>query len=250
MNKRLISITVVIMFVLFVGVQMRQQLISQSTFSNAEIRYGATGKDVVELQGRLRFLGFYKSSVDGDYGYNTLKAVKWFQSEFGLKVDGVVGSKTKLKLWEASKSWRPTAADVPSGSGNTVKANYTSPAKIMGLSQNDLNLMANAVYGESRGEPYVGQVAVAAVILNRVKSASFPNTVSGVIFQPGAFTAVADGQIWLTPNATAKKAVRDALNGWDPSGGCIYYFNPATATSKWIWSRPQVKTIGKHIFCM
>ncbi len=238
------------MFVLFVGVQMRQQLASQSTFSNAVIRYGATGKDVVELQGRLRFLGFYKSSVDGDYGYNTLKAVKWFQSEFGLKADGIVGSKTKLKLWEASKSWRPTAADVSGGSGNTVKANYTSPAKIMGLSENDLKLMANAVYGEARGEPYVGQVAVAAVILNRIKSASFPNTVSGVIFQPGAFTAVADGQIWLTPNATAKKAVRDALNGWDPSGGCIYYFNPVTATSKWIWSRPQVKTIGKHIFCM
>lgn len=250
MNKRLISITVLIMFVLFVGIQMRQQLASQSTFSNAVIRYGATGKDVVELQGRLRFLGFYKSSVDGDYGYNTLKAVKWFQSEFGLKADGVVGSKTKLKLWEASKNWRPTATDVPGGSENTVKANYTSPAKIMGLSENDLKLMANAVYGEARGEPYVGQVAVAAVILNRIKSASFPNTVSGVIFQPGAFTAVADGQIWLTPNATAKKAVRDALNGWDPSGGCIYYFNPVTATSKWIWSRPQVKTIGKHIFCM
>ncbi len=100
-----------------------------------------------------------------------------------------------------------------------------------------------------RGEPYIGQVAVAAVILNRVKSASFPNTVSGVIFQPGAFTAVADGQIWLTPNESTKKAVKDALNGWDPTGGCIYYFNPATATSKWIWSRPQVKNIGKHIFC-
>ncbi|MBW7457326.1 cell wall hydrolase, partial [Paenibacillus sepulcri] len=120
----------------------------------------------------------------------------------------------------------------------------------LGLSANDLKLMANAVYGESRGEPYVGQVAVAAVILNRVKSPSFPNSISGVIFQPGAFTAVADGQIWLTPNESATKAVNDAINGWDPSGGCTYYFNPETATSKWIWSRPQVKTIGKHIFCM
>lgn len=109
--------------------------------------------------------------------------------------------------------------------------------------------MANAVYGESRGEPYIGQIAVAAVILNRVQSPSFPNTVSGVIFQPGAFTAVADGQIWLTPNESASNAVRDALNGMDPTGGCIYYFNPETATSKWIWSRPQVKQIGKHIFC-
>jgi N-acetylmuramoyl-L-alanine amidase len=116
-------------------------------------------------------------------------------------------------------------------------------------SANDLKIMANAVYGESRGEPYEGQVAVAAVILNRVKSPNFPNTPTGVVFQPGAFTAVSDGQIWLTPNDRAKKAVQDAINGWDPSDGCTYYFNPDTATSKWIWSRPQVKRIGKHIFC-
>lgn len=109
--------------------------------------------------------------------------------------------------------------------------------------------MANAVYGEARGEPYIGQVAVAAVILNRLQHPSFPDTVAGVIFQPGAFTAVADGQIWLTPNETARKAVLDAINGWDPSGGAIYYFNPATATSAWIWSRPQIKRIGQHIFC-
>lgn len=117
------------------------------------------------------------------------------------------------------------------------------------ISANDLKLMANAVYGEARGEPYIGQVAIAAVIINRTKSPNFPETPSGVIFEPRAFTAVADGQIWLTPNENAKKAVRDALKGWDPTGGCTYYFNPATATSKWIWSRPQVKRIGKHIFC-
>lgn len=117
------------------------------------------------------------------------------------------------------------------------------------VSDNDLRLMANAVYGESRGEPFEGQVAVAAVILNRVKSSSFPNTPSAVIFEPRAFTAVADGQIWLEPNESASKAVRSALKGWDPTGGCTYYFNPATATSKWIWSRPQAKKIGKHIFC-
>ena len=110
-------------------------------------------------------------------------------------------------------------------------------------------MMANAVYGEARGESYEGQVAVAAVILNRVDNPSFPDTPSGVIFQPGAFTAVADGQIWLTPNESALKAVQDALNGWDPTDGCLYYFNPETATSKWIWSRPQYKKIGKHIFC-
>jgi N-acetylmuramoyl-L-alanine amidase len=112
-----------------------------------------------------------------------------------------------------------------------------------------LKLMANAVYGEARGEPYEGQVAVAAVILNRVNSSTFPNTVSGVIFEPLAFTAVADGQIWLTPNETAQKAVMDAINGWDPSQNALYYFNPDTATSKWIWSRSQIKRIGKHIFC-
>lgn len=109
--------------------------------------------------------------------------------------------------------------------------------------------MARTVYGEARGEPYTGQVAVAAVILNRLYSPQFPNTVSGVIFQPGAFTAVNDGQIWLTPDSTAYKAVHDAVNGWDPSGEALYYFNPATATSKWIWSRPQIKQIGRHIFC-
>lgn len=117
------------------------------------------------------------------------------------------------------------------------------------LSANDKRLMANAVYGEARGEPYIGQVAIAAVILNRTKSPNFPETPAGVIFEPRAFTAVADGQIWLEPNEQAIKAVQDALKGWDPTGGCIYYFNPATATSKWIWSRPQVKRIGKHIFC-
>ncbi|HLS07385.1 MAG TPA: cell wall hydrolase, partial [Bacillota bacterium] len=118
-----------------------------------------------------------------------------------------------------------------------------------GYSQNDIQLMSNAVYGEARGEPYEGQVAVAAVILNRVKSPSFPNTIAGVIFEPRAFTAVADGQIWLTPNERAKEAVIDAINGWDPSGNAMYYFNPDTATSSWIWSRPQIKKIGKHIFC-
>lgn len=117
-----------------------------------------------------------------------------------------------------------------------------------GFSQNDIRLMANAVYGEARGEPYIGQVAIAAVILNRLEDKRFPKTVAGVIYEPGAFTAVSDGQINLTPNKTARSAVMDAINGVDPTGGCNYYFNPATATSKWIWSRPQVKRIGKHIF--
>lgn len=113
----------------------------------------------------------------------------------------------------------------------------------------DVWMLARCITGEARGEPYTGQVAVGAVTINRVKSASFPNTISGVIFQPGAYTAVSDGQIWLNINSTSLKAARDAMAGWDPTYGCIYYFNPATATSKWIWSRPQVLRIGRHIFC-
>ncbi|EOS56946.1 spore cortex-lytic enzyme [Paenibacillus barengoltzii] len=239
---------------------------AQPAFSEQVIDYGAFGKDVYELQGRLAYLGFYHGKLDSYFGPKTLEALKWFQSEFGMKVDGLAGPKTKLKLYNATKNWKPGmeyantggsnksqdgAANKSSG-GGSVKAESEdlSASNTMGLSENDLKIMANAVYGEARGEPFEGQVAVAAVILNRVKSPSFPNTVSGVIFQPGAFTAVADGQIWLEPNEQARKAVQQALNGWDPTGGCLYYFNPKTATSKWIWSRPQVKTIGEHIFCM
>lgn len=119
----------------------------------------------------------------------------------------------------------------------------------LGSNATNLNLLSRLVYAEARGEPYKGQVAVAAVVLNRVSNPNFPNTISGVIYQSGAFDVVSDGQINLTPNSTAKKAAQDALNGWDPTSGCIYYFNPDTATSKWIWSRPQVLQIGKHIFC-
>ncbi|MDR6722259.1 N-acetylmuramoyl-L-alanine amidase [Paenibacillus amylolyticus] len=229
------------------------------TFSSNAVKYGSYGQDVYELQGRLKYLGFYNGKIDSNFGSSTLKSVKWFQSEFGMKADGVVGAKTKLKLYNATKQWSPTEPPLhkqPAGNkkGNTDSANQEQSdmgsANTMGLSENELKIMANAVYGEARGEPFEGQVAVAAVILNRVNSPSFPSTPSGVIFQPGAFTAVADGQIYLEPNAQARKAVEQAMNGWDPSGGCLYYFNPKTATSKWIWTRPQVKTIGQHIFCM
>jgi N-acetylmuramoyl-L-alanine amidase len=254
MNKRLIIITFSIIFMLFTAYELKSHYPSKETFSKNEVRYGATGSDVSELQGRLKFIGFYTGNLDGDYGYKTLLAVKRFQGEFGMIVDGIVGPKTKLRLWEATKNWRPTA---PAGGTNEnankdgtppATANLT-PSSNLGFSAQEINLMANAVNGEARGEPFIGQVAVAAVILNRVKSASFPNTISGVIFQPGAFTAVADGQIYLTPNESSKKAVKEAINGLDPSGDCLYYFNPDTATSKWIWSRPQIKQIGKHIFC-
>ncbi|MFB5759664.1 spore cortex-lytic enzyme [Paenibacillus medicaginis] len=240
---------------------------AEAVFSSKPIASGSYGQDVYELQSRLKLLGFYYGKVDSQFGSKTLRSVKWFQGEFGIKPDGVVGPKTKLKLVNATGHWKPTEtplhkqgtkrqASSNGGARDGVKATSTaevvslSPGRANGLSENELKMMANAVYGEARGEPFEGQVAVAAVILNRVKSPSFPNTPSGVIFQPGAFTAVADGQIWLTPNPQARKAVQQALNGWDPSGGCLYYFNPKTATSKWIWTRPQVKTIGEHIFCM
>ena len=244
-------------------------------FSNQVIQRGAVGDDVIELQSRLQYIGYFKGQIDGVFGWGTYWALRNFQKEYGLPIDGLAGADTKQKLVKASqyneqfvknqinqgkkftyyggvdvkKQTTPNANNNQSAK-QAPKPNKPSAANTPnGFSQNDIQLMANAVHGESRGEPYIGQVAVAAVILNRVESASFPNTVSGVIFEPGAFTAVADGQIWLTPNETSKKAVLDAINGWDPSGGAIYYFNPATATSSWIWSRPQIKKIGKHIFC-
>ncbi len=179
------------------------------------------------IQTKLKRWGYYSGAVDGIYGPLTKKAVRYFQSKNGLAVDGIVGPQTARAL----------GMTLSSGSGSS-------------LSSSDLNLLAKCVYAEARGEPYTGQVAVAAVVLNRVKSASFPNTISGVIYQPYAFTAVNDGQINLTPNSTAYKAAQDALNGWDPTYGCLYYYNPATATSSWIWSRQTVVTIGKHVFAI
>lgn len=206
-------------------------------FSDQVIQRGATGSDVTELQTRLKKIGYYKGEIDGVYGWSTYWAVRNFQDRFGLPVDGLVGSNTKQKLLRASGE-----VTLPKG----IKKASNTPS---GFSNNEIRLIANAVHGEARGEPYVGQVAVAAVILNRLENAAFPDTVSGVIFEPRAFTAVADGQIWLEPNEKSRKAVIDAMNGWDPTGGAIYYFNPDTATSPWIWTRPQIKTIGNHIFC-
>ncbi|WP_409978520.1 spore cortex-lytic enzyme [Anoxybacteroides amylolyticum] len=241
-------------------------------FSNQVIQRGAVGDDVLELQARLQYIGFYNGKIDGVFGWGTYWALRNFQYKFGLPVDGLAGEGTKAKLVKVSKYYesfvkeqirkgtsfthyggKPLSEQVKQGDNNataektTVQTTATNVPK--GFSQNDIRLLANAVYGEARGEPYIGQVAVAAVILNRLEHPSFPKSIAGIIFQPGAFTAVSDGQIWLTPNETAKKAVLDALNGWDPSGGAIYYFNPETATNGWIWSRPQIKQIGKHIFC-
>ena len=189
-------------------------------------KYGSRGSEVTQIQTKLKRWGYYNGNIDGIYGSQTLAAVKYFQRKNGLAVDGIAGPKTLAAMGIYSSSSSGT-------SNNTI----------------DLNLLAKLVYGEARGEPYAGQVAVAAVVLNRVKNSSFPNTISGVIYQSGAFDVVRDGQINLTPNSTAKKAAQDALNGWDPSYGAIYYFNPNTATNKWIWSRPMTVTIGNHRFC-
>lgn len=182
----------------------------------------ATSSQNKQIQQKLKDLGYYFGSVDGIYGNATRNAVVAFQKANGLTADGVAGPKTIAALG----------------------LNFNS------VTSSDLYLLAKCVHAEARGEPYVGQVAVAAVILNRVKDAAFPNTISGVVYQPWAFTAVNDGQINLEPNSTAYQAAQDALNGWDPTYGCLYYYNPTTATSKWIFSRQTVVTIGKHVFAI
>ncbi len=191
-------------------------------------KYGSRGSEVTQIQTKLKRWGYYNGNIDGIYGTQTVNAVKYFQRKNGLAVDGIAGPNTLKAMGIFSSS-----------SGSSSSSSNSS----------DLNLLSRLVYGEARGEPYAGQVAVAAVVLNRVKSSSFPNTISGVIYQSGAFDVVSDGQINLTPNSTAKKAAQDALNGWDPTYGAIYYFNPNTATNKWIWSRPMTVTIGNHRFC-
>ena len=194
-------------------------------------KYGSRGEEVRTIQTKLKRWGYYNGNIDGIYGSQTLAAVKLFQKKNGLTVDGIAGTKTLQAMGIFNSS----------GNSNSNSSSSTNSS--------DLNLLSRLVYGEARGEPYTGQVAVAAVVLNRVKSSSFPNTIAGVIYQKGAFDVVSDGQINLTPNDTAKKAAQDALNGWDPSNGAIYYFNPSTATNKWIWSRPMTVTIGSHRFC-
>lgn len=191
-------------------------------------KYGSRGSEVTQIQTKLKRWGYYSGSIDGIYGNQTVNAVKYFQRKNGLTVDGIAGPATLKAMGITSSS-----------SSSSSSSNYNS----------NLNLLARVIYGEARGEPYTGKVAVGAVVMNRIKSSSFPNTLSGVVYQSGAFDAVKDGQVNLTPNDTARKAAQDALNGWDPSYGAIYYFNPSTATNKWIWSRPMTVTIGKHRFC-
>ena len=223
-KKNKIAFTLLIIFIILL---ILYNMFLENNIVLGLSKYGSRGSEVTQIQTKLKRWGYYKGNVDGIYGSGTLSAVKLFQKKNGLTVDGIAGTKTlnAMGIYNSSNS--------SSSSSNST----------------NLNLLSRLVYGEARGEPYSGQVAVAAVVLNRVKSSSFPNTVSGVIYQSGAFDVVSDGQINMTPNATAKKAAQDAINGWDPSYGAIYYFNPSTATNKWIWSRPMTVKIGKHRFC-
>ncbi len=218
-----ISLIIIIVSAIYFGYELFKRNYAIEVLS----KYGSRGSEVTQIQTKLKRWGYYNGSIDGIYGSRTLAAVKYFQRKNGLMQDGIAGPKTLA------------AMGINSSGGNSSNVSNSS----------NLNLLSRLIYGEARGEPYTGQVAVGAVVLNRVKSSSFPNTIAGVIYQKGAFDIVSDGQINLEPNETAKKAAQDALNGWDPSYGAIYYFNPNTATSKWIWSRPVTVTIGNHRFC-
>lgn len=194
----------------------------------AAVAWGDKGAQVTLIQQKLKQYGYFSGTVDGIFGQDTYNAVTYFQRKNGLTADGVVGKSTAAALG----------------------ISLTGSVAAAGYNESETYLLGRLVHGEARGEPYVGKVAVAAVVLNRVKSPSFPNTISGVVYQSGAFDAVSDGQIYLTPDEDSLRAARDALNGWDPTGGCLYYYNPSTATNGWIWTRTVQLSIGKHNFAI
>ena len=204
------------------------------TVAVAVISQGSRGDTVKLIQQKLKRWGYYNGIVDGIFGSQTRQAVRYFQSKNGLKVDGIVGPKTLAAL----------------GISQNQISGGSSSGSVGSFSNADVQLLARLIYGEARGESYTGQIAVGAVVMNRLKSSKFPNTISGIIYQPYAFTAVNDGQINLTPNDRAYKAAKEAMNGYDPTYGAIYYYNPATATSSWIFSRKTTVVIGNHVFAV
>lgn len=202
------------------------------------LKWGSRGDYVYVVQDKLKKWGYYDGNIDGVYGNETRVAVQEFQRKNGLTADGIVGDETAKAL----------GINIPGeggGGGGTAAGRGGGGG---GARSNEAYTLAQCIHGEARGESYIGQVAVGSVIMNRVRSPLFPNTIAGVIFQPGAFTAVTDGQMFQPPDASSMKAAQDALNGWDPSGGAIYYYNPAKTTSQWIYSRQVIKVIGKHYF--
>lgn len=228
--KKFVKIIALALILVSVGIGVSVTLSPQTnnvqTVYALTLKQGSRGEQVKTMQKKLKNWGYYNGAVDGIFGKQTKTAVIRFQKNNGLTADGIVGAKTLSALGMSSSS-----------SGTTSS-----------YSNSDVQLLARLIYGEARGESYVGQVAVGAVVMNRIKSSSFPNTMSGVIYQRYAFTAVDDGQINLTPDATSKKAAQDAMNGWDPSYGALYYYNPKTASSSWIFSRQTTVTIGNHVF--
>lgn len=224
MKKWQLLLAIPLAFMLSFGtiLSLGMKKLSTPQLSSNQVVTAQTASQIQAVQQRLKELGYYDGPITGNYGPLTRAAVIKFQSDYGLNAEGYLGPQTLAMLG--------------------LSDNYSSQ------NNSDLYLLAKCVYAEARGESYVGQVAVAAVILNRVEHPSFPNTIAGVVYQPWAFTAVYDGQINLEPDQTAYSAAQDALNGWDPTYGCIYYYNPETATSQWIFSREVVTTIGKHVF--
>ena len=229
MIKNLIFITLII-FLLTVSINKSYffkdlNMVNSDFFINSVFsQYGSRGNEVRKIQTKLKQLGYYKGSIDGIYGSDTQNAVKSFQKNCGLKSDGIAGPKTLLYL----------------GIGSGSSGEFSS---------NDIYLLAKVIEAEARGEGYTGQVAVGAVILNRVDHSSFPDSISGVVYQSGAFDCVYDSNWGVEPSSTAKKAANDAINGWDPTGGAIYYYNPSKTNNKWIRSRPVITVIGRHYFC-
>lgn len=236
-KQRFLVIIVLLTFFISIGFIL-QNIKSSRNAQEALIYWGVYGDKVYEVQQKLKQWGYYDGPIDGYYGASTFEAVKKFQARNGLTVDGTVGNQTAAAMGINLGTAPGTGgggASTPSRGGDRGGGG-------------NVYLLAQAVHGEARGEPYLGKVAVAAVVLNRVADPRFPNTIEGVVYQPGAFTAVSDGQIHLTPDEESLRAARDALNGWDPTYGAVYYYNPAKATSAWIWSRPVHLVIGKHNF--
>ena len=227
------ALLILLAFVLLAGLLAYFLPLDNGVADAVVLKQGSTGATVKTMQTKLINWGYLSGKADGIFGAKTKTAVIKFQRSNGLTADGIVGTKTAQAM---GLKLTGTTTNTSSNNGGST-------------SSTDLTLLARAIYGEARGEPYTGQVAVGAVILNRVKSSSFPNTIAGVIYQSGAFDCVADGQINLTPNQNAYNAARDALNGWDPTYGCLFYYNPRTATSKWMLSRTIKLNIGNHAFC-
>ena len=208
--------------------------------------FGSSGEAVRDIQSKLAYIGYFKGQPTGFFSWQMYWSVKDFQRAFGLQSDGIVGPLTMAALQKATSRSNHSAIVVK----NPVVATTApaTPTDFGGFSANDINLISHVVYGEARNQPFEGEVAVAAVILNRYHNSKFPHSISGIIFQPGAFTSISNGQAWVGANQTSKSAVLDAIHGWDPTHGALYYWNPATATSSWVWGQPILLRIGNHVF--